>query len=386
VLQSSFDNCNSRRLLLVLQTAAFAAMLVVWCGGCQRSRHKPLPEEEIHRITREFVFAANSVAPPGSEVHGEVGAFDKVANSSDHIEIHLPAKRDEKAQAETVDRILKKFTGIATARGLTQDPQTESGNTIFLNYRYAGFVTQTIHIHMGGTDESRSSESQPAGAKNQAPRLAIILDDVGNDQNAAEKIFAMPYPLTVSILPNQVHSAEIARQAHLRGYQVMLHLPMQSVGKEHAEAQELHAGMSRADVAALVRQFLEKVPGVSGVNNHQGSESTADPQLMAELMPVLQEHKLFYIDSRTSAATVAYDTAQRFGVRAAFRNVPFLDDVEEVAAVRKQIEIAIAGATKKKEAIAIGHAHHSTLEALKEMLPEARSHGVKLVFASELAR
>jgi len=107
---------------------------------------------------------------------------------------------------------------------------------------------------------------------------------------------------------------------------------------------------------------------------------------MAELMPVLKEHKLFYVDSRTSAATVAYDTAQRFGVRAAFRNVPFLDDVEDVAAVRKQIEIAIDGAARKKDAIAIGHAHPSTLEALKETLPEAKTHGVKLVFASELVR
>jgi polysaccharide deacetylase 2 family uncharacterized protein YibQ len=122
------------------------------------------------------------------------------------------------------------------------------------------------------------------------------------------------------------------------------------------------------------------------VNNHQGSRSTADTKLMSELMPVLREHQLFYVDSRTSAATVAYDTAQRFGVRAGFRNVPFLDDVEEVSAVRKQIEHAIAGATRKEEAIAIGHAHRTTLEALRETLPEAKSQGVRLVFASELVR
>ncbi len=81
---------------------------------------------------------------------------------------------------------------------------------------------------------------------------------------------------------------------------------------------------------------------------------------------------------------MAYDTAQRLGVRAGFRNVPFLDDVEEVGAVRKQIEMAIAGAARKNEAIAIGHAHRSTLEALKETLPQAKAQGVKLVFASEL--
>jgi hypothetical protein len=60
--------------------------------------------------------------------------------------------------------------------------------------------------------------------------------------------------------------------------------------------------------------------------------------------------------------------------------------VEEVPAVRKQIELAIRGAAKKGEAIAIGHAHRATLQALRETLPEARTQGVKLVFASELVR
>jgi polysaccharide deacetylase 2 family uncharacterized protein YibQ len=371
-------------------TLKFFVLLVTLAaliGGCQRPEHKPLPEEEIHRITREFVFAANSVVPPGSEVHGEVGAFDKVANSSDRIEIHIPAKREGNSYPPAVAKIIQKFSGIASARGLTQDPQTESSDAIFLNYRHAGLITHTIHIHMGGTDESRKSGSPaPLSAGNQPARLAIILDDLGNDRAAADTIFALPYPLTISILPNHVHSVEIAEQAHRRGDEVMLHLPMQSLGKEHAESEELRSGMSRSQVSALINQFLDRIPGVRGVNNHQGSQSTSDTKLMSELMPILQQRKLFYIDSRTSPATVAYDTALRFGVRAASRNVPFLDDVENVAAVRKQINIAIADAAKKKEAIAIGHAHASTLEALKETLPEAQAHGVRLVFASELVR
>jgi polysaccharide deacetylase 2 family uncharacterized protein YibQ len=361
-------------------------MLIACATGCNRGPKKRLTEEDIHRITREFVFAANSAAPRGSEVHGEVGAFDKVANSSDLVEIHIFIKRQGKDYPPAVSRLIDELNGIARARGLTPD-QTESGDAIYISYRHAGVTTHTVHIHFAGsTDISRDSDSAPATSDNQAPRLAIILDDLGNDSGAAKAVFAMPYPLTISVLPNQTHSAEIAQQAQRHGDQVMLHLPMQSLAKEHPEAQELHGGMSRADISRLVSQFLNEIPGVVGVNNHQGSASTADRKLMAELMPVLREHKLFYVDSRTSSATVAYDTAQRFGVRAAFRNVPFLDDVEDVSAVRKQIEIAIAGAARKKDAIAIGHAHPSTLEALKETLPQAKSYGVKLVFASELVR
>jgi polysaccharide deacetylase 2 family uncharacterized protein YibQ len=105
---------------------------------------------------------------------------------------------------------------------------------------------------------------------------------------------------------------------------------------------------------------------------------------MSELMPVLCDRHLFYVDSRTTAVTVAFDTAQEFGVRSAFRNVPFLDDVPEVAAVRKQLQLALRGAREKGEAIAIGHPHAATLQALREVLPQARAQGVQLVFASDL--
>jgi polysaccharide deacetylase 2 family uncharacterized protein YibQ len=386
VLPSSLANCSFPIRFRIRKIATFLCIFIACASGCNRGRQKRLTEEEIHRITREFVFAANSAAPRGSEVHGEVGAFDKVANSSDLVEIHIFIKRHGKDNPPAVTRLINELNDIAAAHALTPE-QTESGDAIYIGYRHAGVITHTVHIHFAGsTDALNNPESAPARSDNQTARLAIILDDLGNDSAAAQAIFAMPYPLTISILPNHTHSTEIAEQAKQRGDQVMLHLPMQSLAKEHPEAQELRGGMSRADVSRMVSQFLNEVPGVIGVNNHQGSASTADKKLMAELMPVLKDRKLFYVDSRTSAATVAYDTAQRFGVRTAFRNVPFLDDVENVSAIRRQIEIAIAGAAKKKDAIAIGHAHPSTLEALKETLPEAKTHGVKLVFASELVR
>jgi hypothetical protein len=235
---------------------------------------------------------------------------------------------------------------------------------------------------------TRATAPSDAGAKNSGgkgnARLAIIIDDLGGDRPAADAVFALAYPLTISVLPNHEHSADIANEAHRRGFQVMLHLPMQSVANETPEARELLPGMPAPEVAAMVDQFLQNVPGAAGVNNHQGSQATADAALMDELMPVLRDRRLFYVDSRTTAATVAYDTAQDFGVRSAFRSVPFLDDVAEVAAVRKQLELALRGAREKGDAVAIGHPHPATLQALREVLPHAEERGVRLVLASEL--
>jgi uncharacterized protein len=216
------------------------------------------------------------------------------------------------------------------------------------------------------------------------PRLAIILDDVGSDPSAVEAIFALHYPLTLSVLPNHPRSAEIAAEAHRRGYEIMLHLPMESVANESPELNELHPGMSSTQVASTLSAMLSSVPDAVGVNNHQGSLATSNPRLMAELMQQLHAHHLFFIDSRTTAATTAYEHAQSAGVPSAFRNVPFLDDVQEVAAIRRQLELAFKYAHEKHEAIAIGHPHAETLHALAELLPQAESQGIRLVHASAL--
>jgi len=305
------------------------------------------------------------------------------SDRADHLFVALPAGGSEQFQRESVANLIQALDRIATSNNLTRDEPTSSGALLRLDYRSAGAITNSVHI-VAPTARAASSAGPRQGEKNGGARLAIILDDLGNDRAAADAIFALPYPLTISVLPNHAHSAEIAEAAHRRGYEVMLHLPMQSVGNETPEAQELHPGMPADDIPVLFEQMMQSVPNAAGVNNHQGSQATADPALMDELMPVLQKWNLFYVDSRTTAATVAYDTAQRFGVRSGFRNVPFLDDVAEVSPVRKQLELAIRGAREKGEAIAIGHPHPATLQALSELLPQAEARGVHLVYASDL--
>jgi len=250
------------------------------------------------------------------------------------------------------------------------------------NPKSAGNLRSKAHDAAKGHATPHPQSSVRAGA----PRLAIILDDLGNDRSVADSVFALPYPLTLSFLPYRANSREIAEEAHRRGYQVMLHLPMQSLGNEMPEAQQLHSGMSSSQIFDVVSGMLQNVPYAAGVNNHQGSLATTDGPLMADLMAILRERNLFFIDSRTTAATLAYDAAQNARVPCAYRNVPFLDDVEEVSAIRKQLQLAVREAQEKGEAIAIGHPHPETLRALSEFLPQAEAQGVHLVHASDLVR
>ena len=150
-----------------------------------------------------------------------------------------------------------------------------------------------------------------------------------------------------------------------------------------SERAELRIGMSSQEVRSAVFAMLETVPHAVGVNNHEGSRATSDPHLMKELMPALRERGLFFVDSRTTPATVAYDAALRAGIAAASRKV-FLDDVPERDAIRVQLQAAAADAVRQGSAIVIGHPRPATIAALAQEAPSLEARGIQMVFASDL--
>lgn len=379
---SGFQSERHRGCRSAVPFAFFFLALLFSCSS--KSEHpKGLSPGQVHAITREMMRASAGFGKQPGDIASHLQFDGAHADRADHLFVALPPGGSEQSRRESVANLIQSLDRIATSNNLTRDEATSSGALLRLDYRSGGVITNSVHI-VAPTARPAASATSRQGEKNGTARLAIILDDLGNDRAVADAIFALPYPLTISVLPNHAHSVEIAEEAHRRGYEVLLHLPMQSVGNETPEAHELHPGMSAGEIAVLFEQMMQSVPSAAGVNNHQGSQATADPALMEELMPVLQKWNLFYVDSRTTAATVAYDTAQHFRVRSGFRNVPFLDDVAEVSAVRKQLELALRGAKDKGEAIAIGHPHAATLQALSEILPQAEARGVHLVYASDL--
>jgi len=356
------------------------AALLVFLAGCRKRQLSPV---EIHTITRELVSAAKKATGGKAEIGirpaaGRLGLTEPVA---DHIYITLPLSRSGQVDASALAALETELDHVAASHGLAREAQPGAPGLVRLDYRRGNQRTHAIHLI---TPLLRSAAKSARGAQVPGARLAIIMDDLGYDRAAADALFALPFPLTVAVLPNHTHSADIAEEAHRRGYQVLLHLPMESNGGEKSEATELRVGMTPAEVARVLAEMLETVPHAVGVNNHQGSLATADAQLMASIIPALRERQLFFIDSRTTTATVAYDSAVRAAVPAAFRNVPFLDDTATREAVRQQLALAVRHARRHGFAIAIGHPHAATLQALEESLPQLEAQGIRLVFTSEL--
>jgi polysaccharide deacetylase 2 family uncharacterized protein YibQ len=214
------------------------------------------------------------------------------------------------------------------------------------------------------------------------------MDDLGRDLAPLERLLRLDLPLTIAVLPHQPFSRASAALAQQQGHEVLLHLPMAANGARGpapAEAIELRPGMSPEEVRALVAAMLATVPGAQGVNNHQGSRASQDTALMGTLMAVLGGRGLYFLDSRTSGASVAYAAAQRAGLRAAYRTV-FLDDTPTREETARQLRAAMRQAREHGWAIAIGHPHTSTLETLEEMLPRMRADGIQLVVLSQLVQ
>jgi polysaccharide deacetylase 2 family uncharacterized protein YibQ len=194
-------------------------------------------------------------------------------------------------------------------------------------------------------------------------------------------------PVAGAVLPGLAHSAASARALSEGGKQVLLHLPMEPQGFPRVRPGPgvILRTQSDGEIVQTLEADLATVPGASGVNNHMGSAATADPRVMRAVARVLSHRGLFFVDSRTTDASVAERTAGEESVPSARRRV-FLDDVATEAAVKERLDEALERARTEGSAIAIGHPYPATLAVLERELPKVEEKGVRLVKVGELVK
>lgn len=219
----------------------------------------------------------------------------------------------------------------------------------------------------------------------EAPRVAIIIDDLGYHLANGRRAIGLPGPISFSILPGTPRARVLAEHAHELGKDILLHLPLQAhKGDDHREPAEIRIDMSRARVSDVIDEALASVPHVIGINSHRGSLLTRHPGHMQWLMEEILEHgNLFFIDSYTHHDSVALQIAHENGVNATKRDV-FLDPDPSPETVAREFERMKALARDQGQVIAIGHPHPATLELLERELPRLAEEGFELVSVREL--
>lgn len=157
----------------------------------------------------------------------------------------------------------------------------------------------------------------------------------------------------------------------------------QGYSNKDEKIKPLTVEMGRSDMEILIKDYISAIPHIAGVNNHMGSKLTEIEEPMKYVMEILKDKNLFFVDSRTTPKSLAYQVAKVYGVKTARRNV-FLDNREDEEYIRGQIEELIHIAYRDGSAIGIGHPHPQTISAIHKMIPLIKERGIEIVPVSEL--
>lgn len=235
--------------------------------------------------------------------------------------------------------------------------------------------------------KSAAALEPPTAGREPVAKVAIIIDDVGYHGELDQLAVAIPFPLTFSVLPGLDSSAASAVLLRSAGCEIMLHLPMEpeQYPEKNPGPGALFTFMTPDEIRQTIRDDILSVPGARGANNHMGSLFTVREDLLKVVFEELRRHDLFFIDSRTTTATVAQRVARKLGVKTGRRSI-FLDNLDDPSAITTQLEQLFEVAARDRSAVGIGHYRETTLRVLTSEVPRlSRLHpGIELVYASDV--
>ncbi len=220
---------------------------------------------------------------------------------------------------------------------------------------------------------------------NEKPRLAIIIDDLGDRLKDGRRVIALNANITVGIIPYTPYARLLAQLAIKKNKEIILHLPMESIDQRYLGKAGLHADMTEAELSASLDESLASLENIRGINNHMGSRLTQNTKIMRWLMQKLRARgDLYFVDSRTIDSSQALSVARQVGIDHATRDV-FLDNDKNPDAMAKQWRYFLRHANKEGSAIMIAHPYPESISFLQHRLKEIGTN-YELISVSELIR
>jgi len=289
---------------------------------------------------------------------------------------------DIKKLTSALDERLKRTAFKPARRGYAV---TKQAGGVLYTVSFKGMNIMSMRFKAG----RKAAAPRPAAPKKEAfksPKVAIVLDDFGNNTTNLEALFAMRIPVTFSVLPNLRYSSVVSGEAASRGYEVILHLPLEPHRKDvREEANSINSRLPKEEILRRIERDLESVPDAVGVSNHMGSKSTEEPALMETIFKALKPKGLFFLDSLVTDDSCCAEVALKVGIPFARRDV-FLDNESDEEYIRERLLEVKEIAFSTGSCIAIGHDRKMTVRALNRALPELEREGIRFVKVKELVR
>ena len=237
------------------------------------------------------------------------------------------------------------------------------------------------------TLEEQTSSQTPVETEKIPMRgvIGLIIDDFGyRNDHVSNGFLQLPGKLTYAIIPGHDYSQLFSKKAYDAGYEIIVHLPMENIGKTYGEEEYVLMSYFQDDeIKNRINKAFDLLPEAIGLNNHQGSRGTADSRVMTLVAGVIKEKKKFFIDSRTTNNSLAETTMRKYGVPTNKRDV-FLDNELDEEKIKIQL-LELADVSEEKGiAIGIGHVKPQTLNVLAKEIPVLQKKGFRFEFVSNL--
>lgn len=222
-------------------------------------------------------------------------------------------------------------------------------------------------------------------------RLAIVIDDFGQQRKGVSEMLHLDCKLTAAIIPFLEYTEDDVEDALENGKEVIIHIPMQATTHDnprHLGPRPITTRLSREEIIRWMEDALLEMPEAVGANIHMGTLSSTKEQIIRPIFEVLEKKNMYFLDSKTSSKSVCRQVAQTSTVDF-YENSVFLEHEQKTKGyVKKRLKKAMDIALSEGECIAIGHVGNEggmiTVEAIRELLPEFKEKNVTLVFLSEL--
>jgi len=217
----------------------------------------------------------------------------------------------------------------------------------------------------------------PAG-----PRLSVVLTGVGQDAALVEPLLGLDADVTFAVQADARDASRVARRLTDAGREIIAHLPMEPIDPSTgSQRRHLATSMSVEAIERETADYLDRVPGAVGADNHRGGRLTTSRTHMQAVLSVLAQRGVFFFDGLTSDASVGAATSHANGVRVTARSHRLTGDAVSIDAQLKSVEVALA---LEGHAVIVAEASTTVLGVLPRWLQALRSRRVSLLRLSEI--
>ncbi len=317
----------------------------------------------------------------------QINKLFPITQNKDSISIHLKSEDNFENVLSKVYQIIAENNGVLQHYNLKREKNSIELTLLIKEIKEERSVW-TLIIHKDyNENESRSPFTAESEKKN---KICLIIDDAGYALGPVKEYMELPIAIAIAVLPYLEKSYETAQFVYENKKEVLLHMPMepkdQAARKIKLYQDEIMSTMNKEQVDKAIDQMLNNIPYAKGVNNHQGSKATEDRSIMRFVLEKLKAEHLFFVDSVTSEKSVGQSMAHEVDIDFGKRDI-FLDNVNEYSYVKGQMEKLLNVATKRGQAIGIGHMNRkNTYQVIKDYIPIFQTRNIQVVFPSVMIK